>query len=429
MKYCKYENIHFQEAFDGYLRLIVDLIKSHVQDNLVSILLIGGYGRGEGTIMLQGNSASPVNDIDLAVVSHKRIEKDVLKHLMMDAARIVKPDTRYVHDGYCKLDFHVDIFNLKEEELLKLTPSQFNYDLKYASMVIYGDQVLSRIPGFKSEQIPTWDGLLLLFNRCMSLAEIFSPDCIIKREDIDQADWIYYFAIKGIIDSAAALLILLGRYVPFHEERIEILKSMSGNCSFLRVNQDLLPLFDEYTRKSFVIKDVDFNNPLEHWCLSRDILLKTLDYYLSQAFLISPSDSLLKKTEGFIASRMQERRSIKRQRKLNRQTLIALLRLPKHIIGKMLYTLYLRKIPPALPNIDFIFAAAPCLLSALNIGVENGRAVAQVDSESLDQVQKYMCAILPQRKSAQLNKQDDNGLHRWFLFRDVLVDTWKSSHW
>jgi len=400
-----------------------------VGDNLVSVVLIGGYGRGEGTIMLQGNSASPVNDIDLAVVSHERIERSILEQLMMDAARIVKPDTQYVHDGYCKLDFHVDIFNLKEEDLPELAPSQFNYDLKYGSTIIYGAQVLSQIPEFGSEQIPAWDGLLLLFNRCMSLAEIFSPDLITKREDIDQADWIYYVAIKGILDSAAALLILSGRYTPFHEERIETLKSMSGKHSFLRTNPDLLPLFDEYTRKSFVIKDIDFNNLLEHWCLSRDILLKTLDYYLSQAFSISPSDSLLKKTEAFIASRMQERCNIKHHRRLNRQTLIVLLRLPVHIIGKMLYTLRYRKIPPALPGIDYIFAAAPCLLSALNIGIENGRVVAQVDLAALDQVQKYMCAILPQKESAQFNKQDANSLHRWLLFRDVLVDTWKSSNW
>jgi len=248
--------------FSQQLNLISDLIKTKLGNNLISIILIGGYGRDEGTFFLKNKTISLVNDIDLVIISHRSMSKSILKQLMDQAAKIIKPDTQYVHEKYCPIDFHVDLFNFKKKDLSGFKPSQFSLDLKYASQVIYGNKnILRLIPELKAENIPVNDGLMLLHNRVLSLLEAYQSG---------QSEWIYYFSLKAIIDSSVAILIKEKQYSPYHKLRMTALKKLKPQS---------LAIFQRYAAKRYLIKSSDLINYKKHWSIARKVLLETLDQY------------------------------------------------------------------------------------------------------------------------------------------------------
>ena len=75
--------------FSQQLNSITDLIKAKLGSNLISIILIGGYGRDEGTFFLKNKTISLVNDIDLVIISHQSISRTIIKQLMDQTAKII----------------------------------------------------------------------------------------------------------------------------------------------------------------------------------------------------------------------------------------------------------------------------------------------------------------------------------------------------
>jgi len=436
--YTRYQDPSFDRKFQGYLDSIVMLMRSRLGNNLISVVLSGGYGRGEGSILFRGDVAFPVNDIDLVLVTRVPIDRNLLKQLRLDAAKIVKPDTQYLHGRYTQIDFHVDILPLTERDLPKLGPSQLNYDLKYGSMVIYGKQVLSQIPAFKSEEIPITDGVVLLCNRCFSLAEVFSLDLLTMDGDVNQAEWVYYFAIKGIVDSAAALLILAGKYTPFHEKRIQILESLDTGdvASFLKAYPDILPVFQQYTSRKFIIRENELKNPLRHWCLSKKILLQTLDYYLFKMSSIPHTTGWPEKIQRFITSQHRDKLRDKFTAVLHKKPIIHALRMclsSLKFIGKIiLHPTDLRRMAGCGRNVTDIwvlYAMAPLLLDALDIGIKDRHYTASVNIENLLQIQRYI-GIGRANWPSDFGKADrkNNSLSTWIELRDFLVGVWKGFY-
>ncbi|MBI2313363.1 MAG: alkaline phosphatase family protein [Betaproteobacteria bacterium] len=118
-----------------------------------AIVLTGGFGRGEGSIALEGGQATPLNDYDVMLISRSKIDRGALKQLGQRLARELK------------IDF-VDLGIVDPGSLGNLTLSQFVFDLKYGSRVLEGDPtILDRIPRFSARGLPPTEATRLLFNR------------------------------------------------------------------------------------------------------------------------------------------------------------------------------------------------------------------------------------------------------------------------
>ena len=96
----------------------------------------------------------------------------------------------------------------------KMKPTIANYDLKYGSKVIYGKNYLEKIPSFKPEDIPIWEGIRLLLNRMAEALEHFSID--------NPSDETVFWCDKIILACQDALLLTIGRYTPSYRERNKI---------------------------------------------------------------------------------------------------------------------------------------------------------------------------------------------------------------
>ena len=147
-----------EQVLERHLRLIVDRVRS-LSDGLRAVVLYGGYGRDEGSWYVDKTGAvRPYNDYDLLLVLDRVIERNEREQLRAELAGNV-------------LFGGIDISQKTTGELSSLRPSIFNYDLKYASKVIWGDaNILQMIPDISASSLPIEEVETLFFTRMVGVS-------------------------------------------------------------------------------------------------------------------------------------------------------------------------------------------------------------------------------------------------------------------
>ena len=67
------------------------IVASFVRDcNPISIILFGGFGKGEGSIQAINGKPAPFNDFDFYIVTEKKLSDENLNEISMNAAKEVE---------------------------------------------------------------------------------------------------------------------------------------------------------------------------------------------------------------------------------------------------------------------------------------------------------------------------------------------------
>lgn len=125
-------------------------------------ILIGGYGRGEGTPQrLSDGSQAPFNDYDLVVVVD-RLNPRLRKTLQALEAQLSR-----------EVGLPVDLCPYCFSHLRRCEFSLLNYEMKYGHRVIWGPaDILSALPAYPHDALPRTEGTRLLLNRGRLLLDI-----------------------------------------------------------------------------------------------------------------------------------------------------------------------------------------------------------------------------------------------------------------
>jgi predicted nucleotidyltransferase len=153
----------FDALIDRHMQRIADEVStSSYSKHWKALVLLGGYGRGEGTPRIEKDGMElPFNDYDLIVVTNKitPLIKGALKHL----------EKRLT----AELGLPVDLYPYLKKNLPKCEFSLLNYELKYGHRIIRGDEkIIDRMPDYPHNQIPLSEGTRLLMNRGKLLLDI-----------------------------------------------------------------------------------------------------------------------------------------------------------------------------------------------------------------------------------------------------------------
>ena len=123
--------------------------------NVLALVLVGGFGRGEGGVYRQGASIVPSNDYDIEMITAGR--KGV------DPAALKKTE-RYLADKL-GIDW-VHIEARSKRQLKKMAFTQYTFDIKYGHYVFYGDpHIFNLIPSMDASQMELIEGEKILFTR------------------------------------------------------------------------------------------------------------------------------------------------------------------------------------------------------------------------------------------------------------------------
>jgi len=168
---------------------------------MLALLVIGGYGRGEGGVDRSSGVEQPHNNIDFMLVTpDERQPSETLKKRLDDA---VADQERASGIG-----FDVSVTSLPR---LKRSPSLVIwYDIRFGHKTVLGSpDVFTSLAHFSRDLIPAWDVRNLLTNRGTLL--LINDHMLARARDPDRRMLVRH-AIKAIIGYGDALLFFLGDY-------------------------------------------------------------------------------------------------------------------------------------------------------------------------------------------------------------------------
>ena len=153
------QNVIVHKKISDDMDLIIATILS-VVDNVDAIFLTGGFGRSEGSVLVNDGRCQPLNDYDLVVITDSSISEILLENTRLKLAE---------ECGIRQVDLALKRIN--DLQALKFTMS--NYDLIHASTMIYGSidikKVIPRVVGKESAAYGGCLALIFIFISYYSL--------------------------------------------------------------------------------------------------------------------------------------------------------------------------------------------------------------------------------------------------------------------
>ena len=289
-KYTKYDIKWVDVQIDAQLRLITDAILENIR-GVKSIILAGGFGKGEGSVELtQDRKVECLRDFDMVVIVDQ-IPKEKIQRKLYDevykSLDLPNPKSKLFRFS----NFVVGIYFRRKKDLIY--PDIWFYDLKAASQLLYGEDITNLIPWNKKD-VPPSSGLRVLFEKVCGLLGIFSYSYLEAEELPEkQKNLLIFECYKTFIEICTALCILSGEYESKYAERAKNLeKFYTGKFPDLaKVLPDLPKKVTEYT--NFKLKP-NFatirQNPIELWFSTRHTLGTALQLYLRRYLGITVSD-------------------------------------------------------------------------------------------------------------------------------------------
>ena len=203
------ENFHLN---DEIIKNNLKVIDGEVRKKIVpffapkSIILRGSFGRDEVSFGWINEKITYYSDCEIIVINPKNQFKKNITEIATELSN--------------ELQLKVEIADLEPElkyflkfGLVKyIIPTIDNYELKYGSKVIYGENFLEKLPIFNAKDIPIWEGIRLILNRMIECSHYFNLYNQLTEISDQQKNNLYYWINKLILACQDALLILIKKY-------------------------------------------------------------------------------------------------------------------------------------------------------------------------------------------------------------------------
>jgi len=226
-----------------------------------ALVIIGGYGRGEGGVEIVDGDDRPHNNLDFLLIA-ETLRPKKLQALRESLMRALLP----VMQQY-EIEIDISVVSIWK---LRMSPSLIIwYDMRFGHKTILGDaNYVSALSRFRVDQIPTRDAIRLLVNRGTLL---LINDQLLDQgnESIESRRRIIRNNMKAVIGYGDALLFFLGQYHWSYVERQSRMRSCDDVPKAFRSLYDeaaefrLQPNYAHYQSRDLRACSTDLRNALE----------------------------------------------------------------------------------------------------------------------------------------------------------------------
>lgn len=213
-----------------------------------ALVLLGGYGRGEGGAFTDENGEHPHNNLDMLLIASKwgMLRHSALKRRLDD---VLLPLANEAGIG-------IDTGVLGEFELLRAPPRVIWFDLRWGHRTILGDaSVIPSLQPLAAREIEIDDVHNLLVNRASLLV---INDAMLDRGNIppEHKRYIIKHLMKAILGHGDALLFARGRYHASYLEKQRRMRELDAPVPGLADLYDVAaefrfsPRYEQYAKQN-----------------------------------------------------------------------------------------------------------------------------------------------------------------------------------
>ncbi len=214
--YTVYRDHRINRALDDQLRIIVDAVADLLGPRLDAILLCGGFGRGEGGVVVDSGGTRVVNDYDIIILLRGNFVLNYSRY----AARLYRLAERLSTELNIKqIDFSIRHRGMFEK---RTVPSVAYYEIMTGHVALSGEPLRSPISDMEifAENLPLTEGTVYFFHRGSGL--LISARYLLSETglaDRDQEN--FHIEIdKAVMAVGDVLLLSKGMYHYSYEERL-----------------------------------------------------------------------------------------------------------------------------------------------------------------------------------------------------------------
>lgn len=244
--------------------------------NIQSIVLSGGFGRGEGSVIQTDQSVFlPLNDFDLYVFCFSG------PHLSEYSDLKRRIQSKLAASGYDDLQAQADIQFIRIPLISRINPDMSTLGLKVASRVIWGADLRGSIP-ITEANVPTRSVLLNApFHSIAGLVKHFELEYIKNGIPDRKIRRLNYECYKSYLAMGTTLSLLRG-YVEFYHSRRAKILCKSYKDWFPELYEEEPELANRIEKFTFLkLNSLTFNepsNPIKLWFSTRQDLVTVLGF-------------------------------------------------------------------------------------------------------------------------------------------------------
>ena len=215
-----------------------------------ALVLIGGYGRGEGGVAVVDGVEKPHNNFDFLLIT-KRLPAG-------EITRLKQKLMQKLQEVISQIKIGIDISIINACKLRSNSCRVIWYDMRFGHKTILGNQdFVPSLRRFKLENIPDWDARNLMINR----GTLMVINDLLLQAPALQTDYkklIIKHIVKAIIGYGDTLLYFLGDYDwSYVEKQKRMQKREEVDAEFKAIYNEAMnfrfkPNYDEFLQKDLV---------------------------------------------------------------------------------------------------------------------------------------------------------------------------------
>lgn len=363
------------------LDIIINSIRREIS-SVLSIILAGSFGYGEGVVKIENNQVYPFNDFDVYVVAAKKISKNKFDDIASKVARSIGlSGINYFYsfskeEQKLKNNFYIDLKCFTPNELKNLLPRLRYYRFKETTQVLWGKDLRNLIPEFQINEIPAGEDIKILLDRMSQLIEYYSDDA-----NKYCPDYLTYIIQQAYAACVTSLLISVGKFVPRYSQANNIFCREYKNMELSARMPDLIERISKFIEWRKNIGKLPMENFQEAWRICAKDIIEVIKYRIFQItnFKISSinelSEAILKMSKyyhgSYLKSIIERKFNVKVEKSIN--SLYYLLAWPLNLFLKVKYLRRVKKqsgkyylrllIDPAFPDLR-IYSIGPYMLAS-----------------------------------------------------------------
>jgi len=279
MSYTQIQDERIDNKIDQELSIVCEEILKVIKP--ISIILFGGFGRGEGSAQIKNGEIILSKDYDTLLVVKKKIPPSVIYQMSENIHKRLGR-TNPLDSVTMEMGSGVSLVQYTLNDLLYFRDSK-TYEIKAASKLLWGEDIRDKIP-LKPEDLSPWNGIRFLLRKPPGLCGSFSLEYLKSPPTGEDRKTLIHECLRVYLDGGVLLSILARIYRPTYRERAKVIKESLASSlpDLIERLPDLAEKVEFFTDfKLFPSEEkYDAVDPVKLWFETRKDLGIILSYFM-----------------------------------------------------------------------------------------------------------------------------------------------------